>query len=118
MWHGYVLIEIDTPLTDAQKKLAIDALLELGRRVGLPHQITHLCSSVDGQKIILELQTPVVITKAQVCNKLAELLPWTSQRISDNTTFTKSPGANWEERRQATVAYKGNNKAMWGELDG
>ena len=129
VWHGYVLIEIDTPLSDdtlnedgnvvevGQKNLAINALLQLGTQSGLPHQITHLRTSSDGQKIIVEAQSSVAVTKAQACNKLATLLPWTAQKISDNVTFTKSPGDNWEERRQATVTYIKGHKAAWDEDD-
>lgn len=129
MWHGYVLIEIDTPLSDdtldeggnvievGQKNLAINALLQLGTQTGKPHQITHLRASSDGQKIIVEAESSVSVTKEQACNKLATLLPWTAEQISNNSQFTKSPGDNWQERRQATVAYIKAHKAAWGEDD-
>ena len=115
MWHGYVLIEIDTPLTGEQKQLAKTALLQLATQAGLPHQITHLRPSSDGQKVIVEAYASNAVTKVQACNKLATLLPWTAEQISNNTAFTRSPGDNWEERRQTTVAYICNHKSEWGE---
>ena len=130
MWHGYVLIEIDIPLTDdtldedgnvvdvGTKNLAINALLQLGTQTGLPHQITHLRASSNGQKIIVEVQSSIAVTKAQACKKLATLLPWTAEQISNNSSFTKSPGDNWEERRQATIAYIKAHKVAWGENNG
>ncbi len=113
MWHGYCLIEIDTELDDEQKVMVKQALMQLGRQSGPAHKVTQFRPSLDKQKAILELELSSIPTKAQVCNKLAELLPWTAGQISDNSTFTVSPGDTWEERRKATVQYLINNKEEW-----
>ncbi len=127
MTQNYYLVEIDTVLTDdtvdgdgvvteiGTKNLAKNALLELGRLTGLPHTVTHLRPSLDGQKIIVEMQLAEALTKSEACDKLAELLPWTSQQISDNTSFTKFAGDNWESRRVTAVQYIIDNVAEWEE---
>jgi len=123
---AYYLVEIDTILTDdtvdeegvvtevGTKNLARNALLELGMLTDSnPVNITHLRSSLDGQKIIVEMKTATALTKSEAADKLAELLPWTSQQISDNTTFTKFAGDNWNGRRLTAVQYLIDNKEEW-----
>ena len=116
----YYRVEIATILSDdtldedgnvtevGTKNLARNALLELGRQIGLPHEKTHLRSSADGQIITVEMETPVALTKSEACTKLAELLPWTAQQISNNVTFTK------QTREQAGQDIM-DNKGVWGE---
>jgi len=127
-YHSYVLWAITTPLTDdtiedgivteeGTKTLAKNALLELGRQYSPnPCHVTHLRPSIDGQKYIVELCTPVVPTATLFYNKLAELLPYTAEQIAGVSNFTVSPGDNWEERRKATVDYLINNKEEWEEV--
>ena len=120
MIHKYYKVKILTALSDdtldedgnvtevGQKTKVINALLSLGRQSGLPHQITHLRAKPGGQTITVEMETPTSLTKAQACTKLAELLPWTSQQISNNTIFTKQGP---EEARQDIT----DNPVEWGE---
>lgn len=110
MWHGYCFIEVAVPLDNDQKALVKQALLQLGNQTHqYAHKITQFRASNDKQSALLELELTSAVTKAQVCDKLAELLPWTSEQISNNSTFTPSPGNNWEERRQWAVAQLDSN---------
>jgi len=114
-WHGYCLIEIATPLTTQQKQDVKTALMQLGKQAGEAFEITQFRPSLDKQAAILEITLDTPVTKAQVCNKLAELLPYTAQQISNNMTFTLSPGNTWWERAQATCNYLVANSAAWEE---
>ncbi len=124
----YYLIEIATQLSDdttdgegvvtlGTKSLAKNALLQLGKQNTPAHKKAHLRPSTDGQKIILEVDLTSALSKAEACTQLAELLPWTAQQISNNTTFTKlgGAGATYEESRQAAMAVIAGDKAGWGE---
>lgn len=125
----YYLIEISTQLTDdtldedgvvtevGTKNLARNALLQLGKQNSPAHKKAHLRSSADGQKIILQVDLISRLTKSEACDQLAELLPWTSEQISNNTTFTKlgGDGSTLEESRLATKAIIVGDKAGWGE---
>ena len=127
MWHGYCLWAITTELTEdtivddvvteeGTKTLAPRALLELGKQSDTnPCHVTHLRPSINGQKYIVEIYTASKPTALQFYTKLAELLPYTAQQISDNSNFLVSPGDTWEKRRQATVAYLIKNKEEWEE---
>lgn len=114
--HLYTLIEVTTPLTDEQKILIRDALLELGRQYDvLPNRKTHVRKSLDNQKVIVELVLPDRLTKAQVVTKLAEKLPWSEETISNNSNFQVfgGLGATWEESRQEAVNYLIANSTDW-----
>ena len=125
----YYLIEISTQLTDdtldedgvvtevGTKNLAKNALLQLGNQNALPHKKAHLRPNSDGQKIILQVDLAVRLNKNGACNQLADLLPWTSEQISNNSTFTRLGGAEatQEESRLAMLAVLANDKAGWGE---
>lgn len=130
MIHAYYLITINQVLTEdtideegvvtpGQKSLIKTALLELGRQAGPAHKVTHLKPSVDHQKIIVEMERATQPAKAQFCNKMAELLPWTSETISNKTTVTRLGGNNstYEESRQAAMAEIASDKEGWGEVD-
>ena len=124
-WHGYVLIEIAAQLTpntvdedgnvieEGTRSLVRRALLQLGRQSGPSHKITCIRPSNDRQSVILELELTGPVTKTQVVTKLAELLPWSVEQITNNVTCTVSPGANWEERRQATDNYLVAHAQEW-----
>ncbi len=114
--HLYVLIEVTTALTDEQKVLVRDALLELGRQYDVfPDRKTQVRRSLDNQKVIVELVLPESLTKAQVVSKLAERLPWSEATISNNTKFQVFGGlsATHEESRQAAIDYLIANKTEW-----
>ena len=123
----YYLIEISTQLTDdtldengvvtevGTKNLAKNALLQLGRQNAPAHKKAHLRPSNDGQKIILEVDLTSALSKSEACDQLAELLPWTSQQISNNTTFTKlgGAGATWAESNVVVKQYLRDNVEEW-----
>lgn len=114
--HVYVLIEVTTPMTAEQKVLARDALLELGRQYDIfPSNKTHLRTSLDNQKAIVEVVVPTSVTKAQVVTKLAEHLPWSEATIDANLNLTAfgGLGATWEESRQAAISYLIANSVDW-----
>ena len=114
--HLYALIEVTTPLTNAQKILIRDAMLELGRQSdSLPSRITHIRRSLDNQKVIIEVVLPERITKAKVVSKLAESLPWSEATIDVNTNFTVfgSLAATWEESRHEAVSYLISHSVEW-----
>ncbi len=120
MQHNYYLIEVNQALTDneydedgnivveGQKRLIKRALKSLGRQSGMAYRKTHLRASTNHQKVIIEMETPVQATKAQFCNKMSELLPWSAETISNKTTITKMTNA--EAKLEIS-----NNKADWGE---
>lgn len=123
MLHTYYLLTINQVLTDdiieivddvevvtlGQKSLIKTALLELGdKRTRMAYRKTHLRASVNHQKIIIEMETPVQATKTQFCNKMAELLPWSAQTISNKVTIKKMT------RKEAMAEIK-NHAEEWGE---
>lgn len=124
-YYGYCLWSITTALTDdivdedgvvtteGTKTLARRVLLELGTQSGLPNLVTHLRPSLNSQKWIIQLESPVTPTATLFYNKIAELLPYTAEQIAGVSNFVVSPGDTFEERRQATVDYLIENKAEW-----
>lgn len=127
--HLYYLTEISTQLSDdtldengviteeGTKTLTKNALLKIGNQNQPAHKKAHLRFSSDKQKIILEVNLPSKLTKAQACTQLAELLPWTAEQISNNTTFTAlgGAGATYKESQTAAKAYIHDNAEAWGE---
>ena len=113
----YALVSVSTDLTNSQKRMFRDALLEMGNQYHIfPDKKTHLRKNNNNQKAIIEVVLPGGITKAKVIAKLASVLPWTEQQIDDNSSFQVFGGLNatHEESRQAAVTYLIENDADWG----
>ena len=127
-WSGYAVWSITTALTEdtldedgnvtelGTKSLAKNAVLLLGTQSGLPHIVTHIRPSLDGQKILIDITLEEKITKAEAVEKLAEFLPYTEQQISNNSTLQVFSGANREARRLAAVQYLIDNSEDWEEV--
>jgi hypothetical protein len=114
MWHGYAIWRIVTQLTAdtvdddgnitevGTRSLARQALEELGQQSGQSHKITVTRPSNDRQSVLVRLLTLQEPTAQVAYTKLAKHLPFTAQKVADNSTFWISPGATLEERNAAT----------------
>ena len=120
IWHGYAVIEITTPLTNPQKVLVRDAILELGLQTDShPERITQFRTSLDKQSALLEVYIPARITKAQVVSKLANQLGISEITVSDNSNFTifGDLNASWQESGDNCRAFLATEKEFWEEPD-
>jgi len=116
-WHGYAVIEITQALTGPQKQKLRAALRALGSQSDAsPARITHMRARLDNQAVLLELVVPTQITKNDFINALATELGISRAMLDAKTNLTAFPGADWEARRQAAVAYLKANAAAWEPL--
>lgn len=112
-WHGYARITVTTLLTNPQKVAIRNALLGLGEQVGAPNLITHLRPSNDQQSVIVEINKPSDLTKAECVTALATALGVSENTVNNNSTFEAFTGADWEARRQSCLAYLATNAGAW-----
>ena len=119
-WHGYAVIEItiSPPLTNPQKVLVRDAILELGRQTDTrPERITQFRASLDKQSALIEITIPERITKSQVVAKLANKLGLSEAKVTNKSNFTIFGGASatWQESRDLCAAWLKARIALWEE---
>jgi hypothetical protein len=115
-FHGYMVIEVVTALSGAQKIKLRDTLLGMGRQSDPnPCYITHHRPRTDNQAMLVEITVPASLSKADIVNALATALGVSVATLNANLNYTLFAGGDWETRRQACVAYLGANQAAWGE---
>lgn len=116
-FHGYMVIELTTALTNPQKIKLRDTLLGLGRQDDPnPCFITHERIRLDNNAMIVEVTVPAAYTKGQIATAIANQLGISVATLNAVLNYTAfAPGTDWETSRQAAVAYLQANAAAWGE---
>lgn len=114
-WHGYFYLRVSNDLTPAQLVKVAQAIKEMGLQDDpQPCRITHHRLSLDNRAVIGELVLSAQVTKAKVKTALAAKLGVSEAVVEANiVAFQVSPGANWEARRWATIAFLIANRQDW-----